>query len=288
MTGLCRVARPQPPPGLPRKRGRRSRRAARPAISRGGSVKTPPAQPSSPPACGRGWGRVPRRDGLLPGRTAANPHPASPASGGGGFGAPPAPASGGGEIEAPSASSSPGMEESRRHPPHPSPLPLAGGVGGGSRGATGLCRAARPPAPTRPPPQAGEEKSRRRLPRHLPGWRSRGATRPILLPSRLREGLGEGPAARRAFAGPHGRRPPPGLPRKRGRRNRGAGCPAIFREGGVEAEDQPHHCHRRLVAAYLDRCWGGIEVEHLGMAAPGSDSGPDRRRARAVEIDPGA
>ena len=54
------------------------------------------------------------------------------------------------------------------------------------------------------------------------------------------------------------------------------------------SEDQPHHCHRRLVAAYLDRCWGGIEVEHLGMAAPGSDSGPDRRRARAVEIDPGA
>ena len=32
------------------------------------------------------------------------------------------------------------------------------------------------------------------------------------LPSRLREGLGEGPSTRRAFAGLHGRRPPPGLP----------------------------------------------------------------------------
>jgi uncharacterized protein (DUF488 family) len=28
-------------------------------------------------------------------------------------------------------------------------------------------------------------------------------------------------------------------------------------------EDQPHHCHRRLVAEYLDRHWGSIEVTHL-------------------------
>lgn len=29
------------------------------------------------------------------------------------------------------------------------------------------------------------------------------------------------------------------------------------------SEDKPHHCHRRLVAEYLDRKWGGIKVEHL-------------------------
>lgn len=31
------------------------------------------------------------------------------------------------------------------------------------------------------------------------------------------------------------------------------------------SEDKPHHCHRRLVAEYLDRHWGGLEVEHLGL-----------------------
>jgi uncharacterized protein (DUF488 family) len=29
------------------------------------------------------------------------------------------------------------------------------------------------------------------------------------------------------------------------------------------SEDQPHHCHRRLVAEYLQRKWGGIKIEHL-------------------------
>lgn len=53
----------------------------------------------------------------------------------------------------------------------------------------------------------------------------------------------------------------------------------LMRERGVEnsvskelldggcllcSEDQPHHCHRRLVAEYLNDQWGGIEVEHLG------------------------
>jgi uncharacterized protein (DUF488 family) len=28
-------------------------------------------------------------------------------------------------------------------------------------------------------------------------------------------------------------------------------------------EDQPHHCHRRLVAEYLDRHWGDVAVTHL-------------------------
>ena len=29
------------------------------------------------------------------------------------------------------------------------------------------------------------------------------------------------------------------------------------------SEHQPHHCHRRLVAEYLNDHWGGIQVEHL-------------------------
>ena len=30
------------------------------------------------------------------------------------------------------------------------------------------------------------------------------------------------------------------------------------------SEDKPHHCHRRLVAEYLNDRWGGIEIAHLG------------------------
>lgn len=29
------------------------------------------------------------------------------------------------------------------------------------------------------------------------------------------------------------------------------------------SEDKPHHCHRRLVAEYLDSHWGGLEIVHL-------------------------
>lgn len=29
------------------------------------------------------------------------------------------------------------------------------------------------------------------------------------------------------------------------------------------SEDKPHHCHRRLVAEYLNARWGGIDIEHL-------------------------
>lgn len=29
------------------------------------------------------------------------------------------------------------------------------------------------------------------------------------------------------------------------------------------SEHEPHHCHRRLVAEYLGRKWGGLEAEHL-------------------------
>ncbi len=35
------------------------------------------------------------------------------------------------------------------------------------------------------------------------------------------------------------------------------------------SEDQPHHCHRRLVAEYVEAQWGNIDIEHLGLA-PGS------------------
>ena len=30
------------------------------------------------------------------------------------------------------------------------------------------------------------------------------------------------------------------------------------------SEDKPHHCHRRLVADYLNQQWGNIEISHLG------------------------
>ena len=30
------------------------------------------------------------------------------------------------------------------------------------------------------------------------------------------------------------------------------------------SEDKPDHCHRRLVAEYLDRHWGGVDIRHLG------------------------
>lgn len=30
------------------------------------------------------------------------------------------------------------------------------------------------------------------------------------------------------------------------------------------SEDQPRHCHRRLVAEYLKDKWGDIEIQHLG------------------------
>ena len=29
------------------------------------------------------------------------------------------------------------------------------------------------------------------------------------------------------------------------------------------SEDKPHHCHRRLVAEYLKRQWGALEINHL-------------------------
>lgn len=30
------------------------------------------------------------------------------------------------------------------------------------------------------------------------------------------------------------------------------------------SEEKPHHCHRRLVAEYLKRYWGELDIAHLG------------------------
>ena len=40
--------------------------------------------------------------------------------------------------------------------------------------------------------------------------------------------------------------------------------PDLF-DGGclLCSEDQPHHCHRRLVAEYLRDKWGSLEIHHL-------------------------
>jgi uncharacterized protein (DUF488 family) len=29
------------------------------------------------------------------------------------------------------------------------------------------------------------------------------------------------------------------------------------------SEEKPHHCHRRLVAEYLEEKWGNVEIEHI-------------------------
>jgi len=29
------------------------------------------------------------------------------------------------------------------------------------------------------------------------------------------------------------------------------------------SEDEPHHCHRRLVAEYIKEKWGEVEIEHI-------------------------
>ena len=39
------------------------------------------------------------------------------------------------------------------------------------------------------------------------------------------------------------------------------------------SEDQPHHCHRRLVAEYLKEHWGDLEIEHLGLEKSDLDGG---------------
>ena len=34
------------------------------------------------------------------------------------------------------------------------------------------------------------------------------------------------------------------------------------------SEDKAHHCHRRLVAEYLEQCWGSFDVRHLERWQP--------------------
>ena len=53
------------------------------------------------------------------------------------------------------------------------------------------------------------------------------------------------------------------------------------------SEDQPHHCHRRLVAEYLDEHWGGVQIEHLGISKPATDTlsaVADVERADGVKV----
>jgi uncharacterized protein YeaO (DUF488 family) len=33
------------------------------------------------------------------------------------------------------------------------------------------------------------------------------------------------------------------------------------------SEDEPRHCHRRLVAEYLEQHWGEVDIVHLGWEA---------------------
>jgi uncharacterized protein (DUF488 family) len=40
--------------------------------------------------------------------------------------------------------------------------------------------------------------------------------------------------------------------------------PALFDHGCLLcSEHLPHHCHRRLIAEYLNEKWGGIGIQHL-------------------------
>ncbi len=40
----------------------------------------------------------------------------------------------------------------------------------------------------------------------------------------------------------------------------------IVRDGCLLcSEDKPHHCHRRLVAEYLEQEWGTLDIVHIGQ-----------------------
>jgi uncharacterized protein (DUF488 family) len=40
--------------------------------------------------------------------------------------------------------------------------------------------------------------------------------------------------------------------------------PAIVAGGCLLcSEDKPHHCHRRLVAEYLQQRWGNLQIQHI-------------------------
>ena len=196
------------------------------------------AAPSLPSASGRRWGRASRRDGIMPGRArrcSSNPQPGLPRKQGKRIG-PPA-----------STDWKRSLPPGRRTAPFP-PLRLREGPGEGlpaRRDQTG----ARPPSPpvrqqppTRPPPQAGEEDRAADNPptgsatfrlaeNHTFPPRPPSGGRPLLSPPAC--GRGRGRVSRRDSVKPgyachfrRGSRPPPGLPRKRGRR---IGPPTIHR-----------------------------------------------------------
>ena len=119
----------------------------------------------SPPACGRGRGRVFRRNRTSPGfrPRSSRPPPGLPRKRGR-RSVPPAidrlearPPAGGGRGKGGRIVQS--RLGSRRAAPF-SPLPLAGGVGGGPFGATGLCQT----AASRPPPGLPRKRGRRSVP----------------------------------------------------------------------------------------------------------------------------
>ena len=176
----------------------------------------------------------------------AGPHPASPASGGGGAGR---------RQSTDRKRCLPrrrGTRQRRPHRPRPasavggrpfSPLPLAGGVGGGPFGAMGLCRActgaATGPHPASPASGGGYRATGNRTigsaaSRRQEGRRQRRPHRAKLLrrqegrpfsPFRLREGSGEGLSARWVFAGfpPARQRAPTQPPPQAGEEERTAG-----------------------------------------------------------------
>ena len=175
------------------------------------------AAPSPFPLAG-GIGGGPPGGEAIPHRTAADPLPASPASGGGEN-----------KAAVPSSPFRPSVRAAAFFTPAcgsrpSSPLPLAGGVGGGPPdGETIPHRAAADPLPASPARGEGRNKRSGYSIICLSAQREAGR----LLPSRLREGLGGGPPD---AAGPcrtaRPLAPKPAFPRKRRRRKR-AGCSGI-------------------------------------------------------------
>jgi len=47
------------------------------------------------------------------------------------------------------------------------------------------------------------------------------------------------------------------------------------------SEEKPHHCHRRLVAEYLQGKWGGVEIRHLGAEVEPPNT-PRTRKKRLI------
>jgi len=48
------------------------------------------------------------------------------------------------------------------------------------------------------------------------------------------------------------------------------------------SEEKSHHCHRRLVAEYLQNKWGAVEIRHLGRNIIAISAAGLSRRLAAV------